>query len=87
MGMRPPPENKELVVLVKGKRCRIMAVSLEHITINLDNVENVAIGDRVTIIGRDHDESISLQELAYVWQVTPLQALISMSGKFSVRSI
>ena len=87
MGMRPPADNKEMFVLVNGKRCRIMAVSLEHITINLDNVENVAIGDRVTIIGRDGDESISLQELAYVWQVTPLQALMSMSGKFSVRSI
>ena len=87
MGMRPPADNKEMVVLVKGKRCRIMAVSLEHITINLDNVENVAIGDRVTIIGRDGDESISLQELAYAWQVTPLQALMSMSGRFSVRSI
>ena len=87
MGMRAPIDNKEMVVLVKGKRCQIMAVSLEHITINLDNVENVAIGDRVTIIGRDGDESISLKELAYAWQVTPLQALMSMSGRFSVRSI
>ena len=87
MGMRAPIGNKEMVVLVKGKRCQIMAVSLEHITINLDNVENVAIGDRVTIIGRDGDESTSLQELAYAWQVTPLQALMSMSGRFSVRSI
>ena len=87
MGMRPPADNKEMVVLVKGKRCRIMAVSLEHITINLDNVENVAIGDRVTIIGQDGDESISLQDLACVWQVTPLQALMSMSGKFSVKPI
>ena len=87
MGMRSPVNNGEMVALVKGKRCRIMAVSLEHITINLDNAENVAIGDRVTIIGRDGDESISLQELAYAWQVTPLQALMSISGKFYVRSI
>ena len=87
MGMRPPADNKEMFVLVRGKKCPVMAVSLEHISINLDNIENVAIGDKVTIIGQDGDELLSLDELADVWQVTPLQALMSISGKFSVKSI
>jgi alanine racemase len=72
---------------VKGKKCRVMAVSLEHISIDLDDIENVAIGDRATIIGQDGDDSLSVDELAHVWQVTPLQALMSISGKFSVRSM
>ena len=87
MGMRPPADNKEMFVLVKGKKCRVMAVSLEHISIDLDDIENVAIGDRATIIGQDGDDSLSVDELAHVWQVTPLQALMSISGKFSVRSM
>ena len=87
MGMRPPTDNKEMFVLVKGKKCRVIAVSLEHISIDLDSVQDVAIGDKATIIGQDGDESLSLDDLANVWQVTPLQALMSMSGKFSVRSI
>ena len=87
MGMRPPADNKEMFVLVKGKKCRVMAVSLEHISIDLDDIENVAIGDRATIIGKDGDDSLSVDELAHVWQVTPLQALMSISGKFSVRSM
>ena len=64
-----------------------MAVSLEHISIDLDGIENVAIGDRATIIGQDGDDSLSVDELAQAWQVTPLQALMSISGKFSVRSM
>ena len=87
MGMRPPAENKEMFVLVKGKKCRVIAVSLEHISIDLDDIDNVAIGDRATIIGQDGDDSLSVDELAHVWQVTPLQALMSISGKFSVRSM
>ncbi len=87
MGMRPPADNKEMFVLVKGKKCRVMAVSLEHISIDLDGIENVAIGDRATIIGQDGDDSLSVDELAQAWQVTPLQALMSISGKFSVRSM
>ena len=87
MGIRPPAENKEMFVLVKGKKCRVMAVSLEHISIDLDDIDNVAIGDRATIIGQDGDDSLSVDELAQAWQVTPLQALMSISGKFSVRSM
>jgi len=87
MGMRAPADNKEMFVLVKGKKCRVMAVSLEHISIDLDGIENVAIGDRATIIGQDGDDSLSVDELAQAWQVTPLQALMSISGKFSVRSM
>ena len=87
MGMRPPADNKEMFVLVKGKKCRVMAVSLEHISIDLDDIENVAIGDRATIIGQDGADSLSVDELAQAWQVTPLQALMSISGKFSVRSM
>jgi len=87
MGMRPPADNKEMFVLVKGKKCRVMAVSLEHISIDLDGIENVNIGDKATIIGQDGDDSLSVDELAQAWQVTPLQALMSISGKFSVRSM
>jgi alanine racemase len=76
-----------MFVLVRGKKCPVIAVSLEHVSINLDDVENVAIGDRATIIGQDGDESLSIQELAHAWEVAPLQALMSISGKFSVKTI
>jgi len=87
MGMRPPADNKEMFVLVRGKKCPVIAVSLEHVSINLDDVENVAIGDSATIIGQDGDESLSIEDLAHAWQVAPLQALMSISGKFSVKTI
>lgn len=85
LGLRSPVEGQRMCVLVNGKICPVLAVSLEHTSISLDNVEDVAIGDQVTLIGRNGDETLSLLDLANSWHLTPLQTLMRISGRFSIR--
>ena len=52
-------------VLVRGQRCPIIGrVSMDYCTIDVSHIEGADIGDIVTIIGRDGDESITIQDVA-----------------------
>ena len=75
-----------MTVLVRGKRAQVLSVSLEHTTVDLDGIEEVTPGDPVTFLGLDGDEEISLSSIADAWGVQPLEALMRISGRFSVRS-
>jgi alanine racemase len=57
------PAVPDAYVLCRGKRCAIVGVSAEYTVIDLANAENARIGDEVTVIGRDGDESIGLEEM------------------------
>ena len=65
----------------------MLSVSLEHTTVDLDGMEGVSPGDSVTLLGLDGDEEITLSSIADAWGVQPLEALMRMSGRFSVRSM
>ena len=52
-------------VLIRGQRVRIIGkVCMDQTMVDVTEIENVAIGDEVTILGRDGDEEITAQELA-----------------------
>ncbi|MEK7636547.1 MAG: alanine racemase [Patescibacteria group bacterium] len=52
-------------VLIRGKRAKVIGrVSMDMITVDCTDIQNVAIGDQVTIIGVDGRESISAEEIA-----------------------
>ena len=52
-------------VLVRGKRCPIIGhVSMDYCTIDISHVKDAGIGDTVTIIGTDGNESITAQDVA-----------------------
>lgn len=52
-------------ILVKGKRCKIIGrICMDQLMIDLADIQDVKIGDTVTIIGTDKSECISADEIA-----------------------
>ncbi len=86
-GLCKPVEGRNMTVLIRGKRAKVLSVSLEHTTVDLDGIEEVTPGDPVTLLGLDGEEEISLSSIADAWGVQPLEALMRMSGRFSVQSM
>ena len=76
-----------MTVLIRGQRAKVLSISLEHTTVDLDGIEDASPGDPVTLLGLDGDEEISLSSIANTWGIQPLEALMRMSGRFSVRSM
>lgn len=70
-------------VLVGGKRLQVVGISFEHAVIDLNGSDAVA-GDVVTFIGRNEEDSISLEEFAHWRGGTIKDALSSISGRLGV---
>ena len=52
-------------VLVHGMRARVVGrVSMDMITIDVTDIDTVAVGDEVTLVGADGDETVSIEEIA-----------------------
>ncbi len=52
-------------VLVRGQRAPVIGrISMDYTTIDVGHVANVTVGDRVTLIGSDGGESITVEEVA-----------------------
>ncbi|MCR5503011.1 MAG: alanine racemase [Lachnospiraceae bacterium] len=59
-------------VLIGGRRCRILGrICMDQLMADVTDVPGVAMGDRVTLIGTDGAETISMEELG------------SLSGRFN----
>jgi alanine racemase len=86
-GLCRPVEGRDMTVLIRGRRAKVLSVSLEHTTVNLDGIEEVSPGDPVTLLGSEGDEEISLSSIANAWGIQPLEALMRMSGRFTVQSM
>ncbi len=70
-------------VVIRGQRAPIVGISFEHTVIDLTGID-ATVGDIVTLVGRDGENEISLQEFAS-WRGGPIKdALTSISGRFSV---
>jgi alanine racemase len=74
-------------VLVQGRRCKILGrISMNLISIDLSSVESPQVGDPVTLLGRDGQERISVEELAGWAETIPYEVLTSM-GSLSARGL
>lgn len=52
-------------VIIRGKRAPIAGrVCMDQFMVDVTGIENVAFGDEVTLIGRDGEENISVEELS-----------------------
>jgi alanine racemase len=51
-------------MLCRGRRCPVVGVSAEYTVIDLSGVPGAAVGDRVTIIGEDEGDAITVESLA-----------------------
>ena len=66
----PREVPKAATALVRGCRIPILPpVHLEHLRVDLTDVPNAAVGDEVTIIGRQGDAEITTAEVAAQWGV------------------
>ncbi len=61
----PRELSNKAQVLIHGKRCRILGrVCMDQMMVDISEVPDAAIEDKVTLVGRDGDEWISVEELA-----------------------
>jgi alanine racemase len=63
-GYRPARGGEPAAMLVRGRRCAVLAVSAEYTVIDVTDVADVAVGDTVTIIGEDDGASIAVEDVA-----------------------
>ena len=72
-------------VLVRGRRAPVVgAVSMDYTTIDVTDVPGIEVGDVVTLIGRDGDEEIRVEDLARLLRTTPYEITCRL-GKRVVR--
>lgn len=51
-------------VLIRGKRAKIVGrVCMDQFMVDVTDIEDVALGDEVTLIGKDGDDFLSMEEL------------------------
>ena len=82
-GLQRPAAGSEPAALVRGQRVPVISVSLEHLTLDLDRVEDAEAGDRVLLLGHDGTEHIGLEELA-AWSGLPcLDMILALSGRLT----
>lgn len=71
-------------VLVRGRRAPLLGrVSMDAITIDVSAVKNVALGDTVTLIGTDAEQSIRAEEVASWSDTISYEVLTSIGRRVS----
>ena len=82
--VRPVPGSRPQA-LVRGRRAPILAVSLEHLVLDLTDVEGAAVGDALLLLGGDGDAAIKLDDFAAWFGMTPLDAVMALSRRLTAR--
>ena len=68
--------------LVRGKRCPVRGrISMDQTTIDITGVPNAEIGDRVTLIGADGNEAVTVQELADRASALPYEIMSGLQNR------
>ena len=80
--VRPVPGSRP-EALIRGRRAPILAVSLEHLVLDLTDVEGAAVGDVVRLLGGECDAAIGLNELAAWFGMTALDTVMALSGRLT----
>jgi alanine racemase len=69
-------------VLVRGRRAPLIGmVSMDAITVDVSEVQGVAVGDAVTLIGRDGDQAITAEEVAGWSETISYEVLTSIGAR------
>ena len=80
--VRPVPGSQPMA-LIRGRRAPILAVSLEHLVLDLADIGDAAVGDVVRLLGGEGDAAIGLDELAAWFGMTALDTAMALSGRLS----
>lgn len=69
-------------VLLLGQRAPVVgAISMDYTMIDVTRIRDAAVGDRVTIIGRDGDKSIHVEELAKMAGTIPYEITCGIGAR------
>jgi len=69
-------------VLVRGQRVPIVGrVSMDQTILDITDIPQVAIGDQVTVIGKQGDQSISAYDLADLTETIPYEVLCGIAAR------
>ena len=69
-------------VLVRGRRCPVVGrVSMDYVTVDVTDVPGARVGDVATLIGRDGDEEIRVEELARLMGTIPYEILCGIGAR------
>ena len=63
-GLARPAPGSRPEALIRGRRAPVLAVSLEHLTVDLTDIGDAAAGDAVLLLGGEGDAAIGLGEFA-----------------------
>ncbi len=67
-------------VLIKGCRAPVVGrVSMDWVAVDVTDIPNVAVGDRVTLLGRDGRDEITANEIAEKVGTIPYEVLCALS--------
>lgn len=69
-------------VLVRGHRCPVVgAISMDYCTIDVGHIPGVEVGDTVTLIGQDGEQSLGAQEVADAVGTIPYEITCSIGAR------
>ncbi len=84
-GYVPPRAGQDAVVMFRGREVRVIGVSLEHLTVELPDDVDAAIGDELLIAGGDG--AVAVECLA-AWQGRrPIDVMMSFSARMPVFTV
>lgn len=82
-GLARPAPGSRPEALIRGRRAPVLAVSLEHLTLDLTDIEDAAAGDAVLLLGGDGEAAIGLDEFAGWSGKRALDTVMALSGRLA----
>ncbi len=82
-GLARPAPGSRPEALIRGRRAPVLAVSLEHLTLDLSDVGRARVGDAVLLLGGDGEAAIGLDEFAAWSGRRALDAVLALSGRLA----
>jgi alanine racemase len=75
-------------VLVRGRRCPVVGrVSMDYTCVDVSDVPGAAVGDVVTLLGKDGRERIRLEDLARLADTIPYEILCGLGRRVKRRYV
>lgn len=73
-------------VLIKGKECPILGrISMDYITVDLNQCSDVNVGDEVVLFGKSGDKHITVEDWARIKQSHPYDIICSLGTRVERR--
>ena len=69
----------------QGRRVPIRGVSLEYLSLDLEDLADARVGDEIVLLGKSGDEEIRLDDIARWRGSAPHEALLSFEGRLRAR--